>query len=77
MLWIVTLGGEQEMTQTSTQVNHSSPSHLTMFTPLLSCFVQGSLTLLAQLLNGQSLSFGRLFPSNINRFHHFTLANSS
>ena len=77
MLWIVTLGGEQEMTQTSTQANHSSTSNLTIFTPLLSCFVQGSLFLLAQLLNGQSLSLGRLFPSNINRFHHSTFPNSS
>ncbi|MEL7521984.1 MAG: transposase [Cyanobacteria bacterium J06553_1] len=77
MLWLVTLGGEQEMSLTKKKTNGSSNSDLITSTPILSCFVQGSLTLIAQLLNGQSLSFGRLFPININRFQRLRFANSS
>ena len=77
MLWIVTLGGEQERFGSSQKINHSSDSNLITPTPILSCFVQGSLTLIAQLLNGQPLSFGRLFPIHTNRFHCFPLSNSS
>ena len=77
MLWLVTLGGEHERSLTQEKTNDSSNSNSITLTPILSCFVQGSLTLIAQLLNGQSLSFGRLFPINTNRFQRPRLANSS
>jgi hypothetical protein len=51
----------------------------------LSCFVNGLLTVVAQLyakryplgLNAQSLSFGRLFPSPLNHFSNLAFSNSS
>ena len=56
---------------------HRLSSNPITSTPSLSCFVHGLLTVVAQLLNGQSLSFGRLFPTDINRFRHSALLNSS
>ncbi|MEM7595214.1 MAG: hypothetical protein AAF383_27580 [Cyanobacteria bacterium P01_A01_bin.83] len=46
-------------------------------TPTLSCFINGLLTVLAQLLTGKSLSFGRLFPLPFSHFHYLTFTNSS
>ena len=42
-----------------------------------SCFLNGLLTIVAQLLNGQSLTLGRLFPLPLNHFTNFTFSNSS
>ena len=77
MLWMVTLGGEQEISSNEQLISdRSSPSSSTS-TSTLSCFVNGLLTVIAQLLNGQSLSFGRLFPFPLNHFRDLALANSS
>lgn len=77
MLWMLTLGGEQEVSHQESSYSDRLCSNPITSTPSLSCFVHGLLTVLAQLLNGQSLSFGRLFPININRFRHSALLNSS
>ena len=77
MLWMLTLGGEQEVNHHESLISDRLSTNSTTSTPSLSCFVHGLLTVVAQLLNGQSLSFGRLFPIDINRFRHSTLLNSS
>ena len=72
---MVTLGGEQEFADLEPKsVDHnSSPS----FTPSISCFLNGLLTVIAQLLNGQSISFGRLFPLSLSHFNNLAFSNSS
>ena len=77
MLWILTLGGEQSNCDNQSPILDRSSINSNTSTPTLSCFVHGLLTLVAQLLNGQSLSFGYLSPFDINRFHHPALLNSS
>ena len=77
MLWMVTLGGEQEINHPQWSIQDCPLTDSITSTPTLSCFVPGLLTVIAQLLNGQSLSFGRLFPLYFNRFSHFTSLNSS
>lgn len=77
MLWMLTLGGEQENSHERSLISaRSLPSKLTT-NRSLSCFVNGLLTVVAQLLKGQSLSFGRLFPSPFNHFNDLSFANSS
>ena len=75
MLWILTIGGEQETNDDEPLISDGSTSSKS--TPTLSCFVNGLLTVLAQLLNGQSISFGRLFPSPFNHFRHLHFSDSS
>ena len=76
MLWIVTLGGEQEVSDDEDE--HLISDRLPLSQPSsVSCFVNGLLTVVAQLLTGQSLSFGRLFPLPLSHFNDLTLANSS
>ena len=77
MLWILTLGGEQEISHQKSLISERESAKSITSTPTLSCFVRGLLTVLAQLLNGQSLAFGRLFPFDINRFRHSACLNSS
>ena len=74
MLWMLTIGGEQEINERQ-EIADDSPSATT--TPIISCFVNGLLTIVAQLLNGQPLSFGRLFPLPFNHFSNFHFSNSS
>ena len=90
MLWMLTLGGEQEISDDELSISNCSYSSSTS-TPTLSCFVNGLLTVLAQLyakrypqgiryplgLNGQSISFGRLFPLPLNHFRHLHFSDSS
>jgi hypothetical protein len=76
LLWMVTLGGEQELARDEKlfdQRTHSQSSS----TRSLSCFLNGLLTIVAQLLNGQSLTLGRLFPLPLNHFSNLTFSNSS
>ena len=86
MLWMVTLGGEQEIASDEPLIGdrEASQRHRTSsFSPSsninhsLSCFINGLLTVIAQLLNGQSLSFGRLFPLPLNHFSNLAFSNSS
>lgn len=77
MLWMLTLGGEQEIARDQSLVNERSCHPFFISTPHLSCFVNGLLTVIAQLLNGQSISFGRLFPLPLNYFSNLALSNSS
>lgn len=79
MLWIITLGGEQEVSDSEQLVRKrfDSSESTPASTPTLSCFINGLLTLLGQLLTRQSLSFGRLFPLSLNHFNDLTFANSS
>ena len=73
MLWMITLGGEQEVSDDESL----SGDRFSASSPILSCFLHGLLTLIAQLLNGQSISFGRLFPLPLNYFSNLALSNSS
>ena len=75
MLWIVTLGGEEELTDDEILVNDRTLFQ--SFAPSISCFLNGLLTVVAQLLTGQSLSFGRLFPLPLSHFNDLVLVNSS
>lgn len=75
MLWILTIGGEEEISQDETLISDRTLSQ--SFTPSISCFLHGLLTIVAQLLNGQSISFGRLFPLPLSHFNDLTFANSS
>jgi hypothetical protein len=75
MLWILTIGGEQEISQDETLISDLTSSQ--SFTPSISCFLHGLLTIVVQLLNGQSISFGRLFPLPLSHFNDLAFANSS
>lgn len=75
MLWTVTVGGEQEFSDERTSVSDRTSS--ASFIPSVSCFLNGLLTVIAQLLNGQSISFGRLFPLPLSHFNDLVLSDSS
>ena len=77
MLWMVTLGGEQEVLTDELLVRDRLPLSQLSSARSLSCFVHGLLTILAQLLTGQSLSFGRLFPLPFSHFNDLAFYNSS
>ena len=95
MFWMVTLGGEQEISHEKSLINDRISTNLITSTPTLSCaectvqrtarghlalphgFVNGLLTVVAQLLNGESLSLGRLFPLPLTHFNDLASANSS
>ena len=80
MLWIVALGGEQEVANDRELIGNCEASrrHRSFDSaPSLSCFVNGLLTILAQLLSGKSLSFGRLLPSPFSHFNDLVVVNSS
>ena len=77
MLWMVTLGGEQEVGDDETLISDRTSLSKPSSAPSLSCFVNGLLTIVAQLLMGKSLSFGSLFPLPLSHFNDLALANSS
>lgn len=77
MLWMVTLGGEQEVSDDEFLISDRSSASFPIPTPTLSCFLNGLLTVIAQLLNGQPISFGRLFPLSLNHFSDLHFSNSS
>jgi hypothetical protein len=58
-------------------ISDRSSASFSISTPNLSCFINGLLTVIAQLLNGQSISFGRLFPLPFNHFIDLHFSNSS
>ncbi|MDJ0577858.1 MAG: transposase [Xenococcaceae cyanobacterium MO_234.B1] len=77
MLWMLTLGGEQEISDAQPLIDDHSSASFPIPTLTLSCFINGLLTVIAQLLNGQSISFGRLFPLPLNHFSDLHFSNSS
>ncbi len=77
MLWMLTLGGEEEISHDESLISDRSSASFPISTPSLSCFVNGLLTVIAQLLNGQSLTLGRLFPMPLNHFSNLAFSNSS
>ena len=76
LLWMVTLGGEQEILSDGLISVRSDPSQLPPARQI-SCFLNGLLTVVARLLNGQPLFLGRLFPSSFNRFSDLSFSDSS
>lgn len=77
MLWMVTLGGEEEISSNKPSIDDRVfPSESTP-TRQISCFLNGLLTVVARLLNGQSIAFGRLFPLSFSNFSDFVFLNSS
>ncbi len=77
MLWMLTLGGKEEISSDEQLISDRLPHSQTSSAHSLSCFVHGLLTVLAQLLNGESLTLGRLFPLPFNHFNDLASANSS
>lgn len=77
MLWMVTLGGQQEKSSEEQLISDRPfPSESTP-TRQISCFLNGLLTVVARLLNGQSIALGRLFPLPFNYFNDSAFSNSS
>ena len=76
LLWMVTLGGEQEILSDGLISVRSEPRQLTPARQI-SCFLNGLLTVVARLLNGQSLFLGRLFPLSFNHFSDLSFSDSS
>lgn len=77
LLWMVTLG-EQSPTSSAQELiadSHQSPS--TNLTRQVSCFLNGLLTVIARLLNGQPITLGRLLPISFNHFTDLAFSNSS
>ena len=70
LLWTITLGGEQEAESSSELISHGSESPSIIPFRQISCFFNGLLTILARLLMGQPISFGRLFPLPFNHPSH-------
>ena len=77
MLWMLTLGGKEEISSNKQLIGDRFPHSQTSSAPSLSCFVHGLLTVIAQLLNNKSLSIDRLFPLPFNHFNDLASANSS
>ncbi len=77
LLWMVTLGGEQESFHDEELISDLSKTPQLTATRQISCFLNGLLTIVAQLLNNQSLTFGRLFPISFNHFSDWAFSDSS
>ncbi|MBW4534216.1 MAG: transposase [Pleurocapsa minor HA4230-MV1] len=85
LLWMVTLGGEPEISSNEPLISDRFSSSQSTPTRQISCFLNGLLTVVAQLyakryplgLNGQSISFGRLFPLPLSYFNDLAFSNSS
>ena len=66
LLWTITLGGEQEAESEHELMSDGSESPSINSLRQISCFLNGLLTILARLLMGQPIPFGRLFPLPFN-----------
>ncbi len=80
LLWMVTLGGKQESNQPDESIGARQKPLEATPTPRprqISCFLNGLLTVIAQLLNGQSIAFGCLFPLSFNHFNDLNFSDSS
>jgi hypothetical protein len=78
-LWIVSLGQVEDLQSHSDSSSQKKPQHnfSVNSTRQISCFLQGLLSIVARLLNGQSLALGRLYPLPWTNSRHFLLNNSS
>lgn len=74
---MVTLGGEQQIYDNEPLISDRTTLSKPTTDSYLSCFIHGLLTIVVQLLSGQSLSFGRLFPLPFNPEGDLTFSNSS
>ena len=77
LLWTITLGGEQEAESERELISNGSESPSIIPLRQISCFLNGLLTILAQLLMGQPISLGRLFPLPFNHPSHSFISDSS
>jgi Transposase DDE domain len=77
LLWMVTLGGEQEVSSNEELISDSSDSKEGILTRQISCFLNGLLTVVVRLLKGQSFSLGRLKPISFNHLSDLTFSDSS
>lgn len=77
MLWMVTLGGEQEISSDEQLIGDRLLARKSTPTRQISCFLNGLLTVVARLLKGQPITLGRLFPLSFNHFHDLHFADSS
>ena len=77
LLWTITLGGEQEAQSHEKLIFDSEQSTSALPLRQLSCFLNGLLTILARLLMGKPITFGRLFPLPFNDPSHSFISDSS
>ncbi|MEM9275485.1 MAG: transposase [Cyanobacteria bacterium P01_F01_bin.143] len=77
LLWTITLGGEQEAQSHEKLISDSEQSTSALPLRHLSCFLNGLLTILARLLMGKPITFGRLFPLPFNHPSHSFISDSS
>lgn len=77
MLWMVTLGGEQEISSHDELIGDRAFLPESTPTRQISCFLNGLLTVVARLLNGQSIALGRLLPFSFNHFSDLAFSDSS
>ncbi len=77
LLWTITLGSEQEAESEREVIANGSESLSMIPLRQISCFLNGLLTILAQLLMGQPITLGRLFPLPFNHPSHSFISDSS
>ena len=77
LLWTITLGSEQEAESEREVIANGSESLSMIPLRQISCFLNGLLTILAQLLMGQPINLGRLFPLPFNHPSHSFISDSS
>ena len=79
LVWMLTLGGEPSTLSEGQDKEESSgvSARRRSAHSSLSCFLNGLLTVVARLLNGQSLTVGTLFPFHLNHRYHPFAPNSS
>ncbi len=77
LLWAITLGGEQEAQSHEELISDSEPSTSMISIRHISCFLNGLLTILARLLMGLPIAFGRLLPKPFNHPSHSFISDSS
>ena len=77
LLWAITLGGEQEAQSHEEFISDSEPSTSMISIRHISCFLNGLLTILARLLMGLPMAFGRLLPKPFNHPSHSFISDSS
>ena len=72
-LSVLTLGGEQELTDHLGLISDRQSRSQSHLMPSLSCFLNSLLTVVAQLLNAESITIGRLFPLSLKHFNPDTI----
>ncbi len=77
LLWTITLGGELEAESEGELISDGSESPSMNSLRQISCFLNGLLTILARLLMGLPIAFGRLFPLSFNHPSYSFISDSS